>query len=244
MGVVEPVRDEPVNWLLAEATKAPDATKAENAASSRPSPAPRPHVAQIAPSPKAVPAPASMPPLPEDLATLDAWFRDSQDLPGSSWSARRVLPTGPIMAPILVLTDMPDLADQEAGHLLAGDVGTLFDAMLAAIGQQRAALRIGSIALTRPPGGRWDEENAAKLRAIALHHIRIAKPAAVLLAGQMTCRLITGQDVPTDGDGLRNINHFGATTATIAIHHPRLLLNRPGLKRGAWNALKTLREPA
>ncbi len=144
----------------------------------------------------------------------------------------------------MIVSDLPDAEDLASGQLFAGPIGALFDAMLAAIGHQRDGLRIASIAATRPPGGQWDADAGQRLRALALHNIAISNPRAVLLLGQSTCQLLTGDDVPADGDGLRNINHYGVTTAAVAIHHPRLLLNRAALKRGAWTALKCLREPA
>jgi DNA polymerase len=235
-GLTDPVQDDPCLWVQPPAP-----------ANDVPAPLTPTTInhGKTAPEWSKKPAPPAVAPtdLPADLASFDVWLRDHPTVPGAEWSPRRICPIGPECAPIMVLSDMPDPADIAAGHLLSGDVGALFDAMLAAIGRTRTELRLGSIALTRPAGGRWDDEGAALLRDIALHHIKIARPAHLLLLGQMTCRLMTGKDVPADGDGLRNINHYGVTTAATAIHHPRLLLTRQALKRGAWTALKMLREP-
>jgi uracil-DNA glycosylase len=229
-GLVDPVKDEPCAWLQPLRTEAVQSVLA--------SPTTR------APQPPATPEVAMPRNLPDSLPAFEAWLRDDPALVGGLWSHQRILPLGPENAPLMVLSDMPDVDDFAAGHLLAGPIGELFDAMLAAIGLQRSTLRLASVALTRPAGGRWDDGSTNALRDIALHHIALAKPQRLLLLGQQTCRLLTGDDVPADGHGLRNINHYGVTTAAVAIHHPRLLLTRQALKRGAWTALKQLREPA
>lgn len=238
-GVVDPMQDDARRWLQPSAP-ANDPLPPEAAPA-----APRPTADKAAPARSSTPAQAAYrtPDLPAELAAFDAWLATSADLPGATWSAQRIVPQGPAAAPIMVLADMPDVDDLAAGMLLAGAVGELFDAMLAAIGRERKDLRLGSIALTRPPGGRWDEASASALRAIALHHIHVARPQRILLLGEQTCRLLTGEDIAADGTGLRNVNHYGVTTAVTAIHHPRLLLTRPALKRGAWTALKNLKEP-
>lgn len=187
--------------------------------------------------------PPAVSPWPDAVAAFDAWVAADPALPGGDWS-RRIAPIGPAEAPLMIVADVPDADDLASGQLLAGPVGALFDAMLAAIGRNRDGLRIASIAATRPPGGQWDHATGQRLKSLTLHNIAISKPRAVLLLGQSTCQLLTGEDVPADGDGLRNINHYGVTTAAVAIHHPRLLLNRAALKRGAWTALKCLRESA
>jgi uracil-DNA glycosylase len=235
-GLTDPVQEDGAIWLQSAAPVAAPQPEPKRAAA----PLPSAEARVSAPPPAAFDHSA----LPGDLISFDQWLSNDPALPGAHWSAQRIAPAGPAAAPLMVISDMPDADDLAAGHLLAGAVGELFDAMLGAIGHQRAASRLASIALTHAPGGRWDDETAGALRTIMLHHIRLAAPARLLLLGQQTCRLLTGDDVPAEGHGLRNINHYGATVAAVAIHHPRLLLNRQALKRGAWTALKQFREPA
>ncbi len=245
-GVVEPVQNDPFQWLqpMTPANDLPSPAKASLPSVQFGAAVPF-QSSRHAPQPDVDKAPAVVrkSDLPSDLPGLDNWLRDNPALPGASWSPQRILPRGPSDAPIMVIADVPDTDDFVAGHLLAGPAGVLFDAMLAAIKLDRKDLRIGSIALTRPAAGRWDDASAAGLLEIALRHIEIVRPKHVLLLGQLTCRLLTGEDVAADGEGLRNINHYGVTTAATAIHHPRVLLRQPALKRGAWTALKSLREP-
>jgi DNA polymerase len=181
--------------------------------------------------------------LPSDLADFDAWLATRPTQLGAIWSEAPVLPQGPANAPLMILSDTPDVDDSVAGHLFAGAQGRLLDAMLAAIGLSREMVRIGSIAFTRPPAGRIEGADSVLLLTVARHHIALARPRKLLLLGQQTCSLLTGEVVPPDGLGQRQINLLGGMKTVTAIHHPRLLLKQPLLKRPAWTALKPLKEP-
>lgn len=183
-------------------------------------------------------------PLPDDLDGFDSWLASRPALPGAMWSGPPVLPYGPVAAPLMIMSDAPDEDDLVQGALFAGAPGRLLDAMLAAIGLTREAVRVASIALTRPPAGRIEGADSDTLLAMARHQISIARPRHLLLLGQQTCSLLTGEVVPPDGLGQRQINLSGGMRAAIAIHHPRLLLKQPLLKRPAWTALKPLKEPS
>lgn len=244
-GLLDAVRDEPMDWL------APVAKAAPVVAPSRPAAAPATlndagqAVRPAAPAPAAqasAPAEIALPPMPGDLAAFDAWLAAHPALPGAIWSPATVLPQGPAEPRLMIIADVPDQEDISAGHLFSGVPGRMLDAMLVAIGLDRAAVRLASIGYTRPPAGRLDGPDVAPLLAMTLHHIGLARPKALLLIGQQTCSLLTGEVVPPDGQGQRQINHSGANTAAFAIHHPRLLLKQPLLKRSAWTALKRLKE--
>lgn len=231
-GLIDAVSDDPFDWLAPIAKPAPrDIAEMQRATLAKVAPA----ASTASATPKAA--------LPTDLAAFDTWLADSADLPGLEWSMQRVLPSGPAEAPLMLLADAPDPADIEAGRLFSGAQGKLIDAMLAAIGLSRGACRIGSIALTRPIGGRLDGSDADRLTAIARRHVALAKPRALLLLGQQSAQLVAGEGV---SPALRQLefNHDGVTVAAFAIHHPRLLLERPLLKRPAWDVLKRVRELA
>lgn len=236
-GVAEHVQDDPAAWLQRQDAGLP-LDQAKNAVELSVKGGKNREAL-----PEAHAAPPIRRPLPATLADFDRWLLSAEDVPGASWSSGRVGPVGDVNAALMVISDMPDPEDFADRQLLSGEVGQLFDAMIGAIGRRRPDLRLASIAVTRPPGGRWDDGTATALREIMLHHIQLVQPARIILLGQMTCRLLTGQDVDASGHDLRNINHYGVTTAVTAIHHPRLLLRRANLKRGAWTALKMLREP-
>lgn len=232
-----PANDGPCNWLADQrgsAGSTPVAVaRSESPSQSDDAPQPIAHPKQdgLADALAAIP----------DLASFDLWLHQAA-LPGRAWSDRIVLPTGSGNASLMILADVPDLEDIEAGALFSGEAGRLLDAMLAAIDLTRENCRIGSIAFTRPIGGQLDDAHKGLLKAIAQRHIALANPAKLLLLGQQSCLIMTGQPIPPDGKGQREINHCGAMTAAFAAHHPRLLIARPQLKRPAWEALKRLKE--
>lgn len=239
-GLIDAVSDDPFDWRSPVAPSAPVTAARDIAALQRTTLA---HVAPAATTTSAEKPVA----LPDDLAAFDAWLAESADLPGSDWSIQRVLPSGPAEAPLMLLADAPDPADIEAGRLFSGAQGRLIDAMLAAIGLSREVCRIGSIALTRPIGGRLGGSDGGsdtdRLTAIARRHIALAKPRALLLVGQQSAQLVAGEGVSPTSRQLE-FNHDGVTVAAFAIHHPRLLLERPLLKRPVWDVLKRVRELA
>jgi uracil-DNA glycosylase len=230
-GVVDAVADTPADWLAAPR----QAVAVESSTASAPA-------VMRPPTPPPAASPLSTDALPDSLADFDAWLATDPALPGAKWSRHRVLPAGPEAAPLMIIGDVPDDTDIEQGAIFAGPVGALLDAMLAAVGHDRSALRLATIALTQPLGGRIDRVNGDALAAIMLHHIHLIRPQHVVLLGDQCCKLLTGKAVGTELESLRVINHYGVTTAASVIHHPRLLIERPVLKRSAWNVLKLLKD--
>lgn len=233
-GLTDAVSDDIVDWL------APVAPSAARTAVAPPQPyrqepaSPAPVIARAGAT-----DPGDAPPF--DLSAFDEWLASSTGVPGHDWSMQRVIPSGPANAPLMLLADVPDPADIEAGRLFSGAQGRLVDAMLAAIGLTRDRCRIGSLGVTRPIGGRLDGDDGMQLLALARHHIAIARPHVLLLLGQQSAQLVAG-DAISPQPKQHSLNHDGVTTAAFAIHHPRLLLERPLLKRPAWEVLKRVRE--
>lgn len=61
------------------------------------------------------------------------------------WDGISLTATGPADATLMVLVDCPDRDDGEAGQILSGAPGRLFDRMLAAIGQSRETVHLASV---------------------------------------------------------------------------------------------------
>lgn len=220
-GVDSAVSETPVNWL--RPVLSPTATAR---ALNRPAPA------------------DDIPPdtLPNRLDAFHAWLADSPVLQEAAWAGPRILPSGPAAVPLMVVCDMPDIADGERGALLSGDAGELFDAMLAAIGLARENIYLSSLALTRPPGGILSDTDEAILAARMRHHIKLAGPRRLLLLGERTNRALMTAGATQRISGLRSVNHGGGTVEAIAIRHPRFLLKQPTAKADSWRALQYLIE--
>lgn len=77
--------------------------------------------------------------------------------------------------------------------------------------------------------------NAAD-KALLDRHILMHKPLAVVVLGESACRMVKGTDEP-----LKKIRgHFFQChgVSVMATHHPSVLVERPALKRQAWDDLK------
>ncbi len=175
---------------------------------------------------------------PGDWQAFQTWLREDEDVPGSQWDARRVLPAGKAEAPLMLLTAWPEIDDQREGILFADAAGKLLDAMLRAIGLSRADCYVASLAVTRPPGGRCDARDAAELDRLLWHHLRLAKPRRLLLIGGDIVRMAAGIALPDARGRLLDINQDGGKVEAVAVAHPATLLARPVQKAAAWDSLK------
>lgn len=240
-GVDALVGEEPAGWLAAPPANDPAPARPKTAAT-------------LAPEPEAAPLPAALQrqevvevpvakgpvELPEDWADFQNWLAQHPDVPGSQWDARRVLPVGEAGAPLMLLTAWPEIDDQRDGELFAGPAGKLLDAMLLAIGTTRSDTYMASLAVTRPPGGRCDEKDAADLDRLLWHHLRIARPGRLLLIGSDITRMAARLALPDARGRLLDINQDGGKVEAVAIAHPAMLLARPAQKVAAWDSLKLL----
>ncbi len=203
--------------------------------------------APVSPPVSASPAPsgaiaAKRPPLPADLPAFDAWIAEHGAGIVPEWGRRVVPPQGPADAPIMVVTDFPEPEDVAAGHFFAGEQGALVTAMLKAIDLDLSAQRRASICVTRPLERRISAEAMQKLAPLIRHQIDLVRPRVILAMGGTCCHLLTGRDQVPAPDDQPFFNHNGTKTAIFAVHHPRMLISRPNLKRHAWEVLKLMRE--
>lgn len=222
-GVDTLVEDRPRDWL------------------SRPAVAPAP-VAQPAPvpAPARVPAPApKVAALPESLDDLIAWMGESPDVPEARWGRTRILPTGDPKSDLMIIIEMPEPDDAEAGVLLAGEVGALFDRMLVAIGRDRQSVWLSPFATVRSVG-RVSREIGHRLTHIARHQIELVAPRRLLIMGDLPNRALIGENWQDGRGSLQSINFGAVNVEAVSTFHPRLLHDRPAFKAQAWKDLQLL----
>ncbi|MBR0551243.1 uracil-DNA glycosylase [Stakelama marina] len=210
-GVDVLVEDEPRDWLARRPT--PDA---------------------VAATPVAEPAA-----LPDTLDAFVAW-RTGEDAPEAAWNASILSPQGNPQADLMVIVDMPETGDADAGTLVSGPAGRLLDRMLAAIGLDRDHIYLSSLALARPLTGTLPPGAEDPLAELTRHHIGLAAPKRVLLLGQTVNRAVLGPDGARQRGRLHAINHLGREFPTVASLHPRFLLERPAAKAESWKDLQLL----
>lgn len=212
-GVDSAVGDAPVNWL-------------------RPSP-------RVGTGAKDTVPPASM---PQDIAGFLDMLAHGPEQPERRWPSPALLPTGPLDASLMVITDMPDPADLTAGALLSDKAGLLFDAMLRAAGLDRQSVHLASLFTARPPGGMVEAADLDTAARRMLMHVHLARPRRLLILGDRTTRALLATNDDSGSQGLRDFKHDGGILPAIATFHPRLLLGQPAAKAACWRALQCLIE--
>jgi DNA polymerase len=207
-----------------------------------------PSAATLAPS--AVPAPAVAPSAPPLSAPADV---------GTRWEALRievaqctrcalhltrtqgVLGVGPKRCDWLVIGEAPGAEEDRRGEPFVGAAGQLLDAMLRAIGLDRASnVYIANVLKSRPPGNRdpKPEEVAACLPYLE-RQIELLRPKIMLAVGRIAAQNLLATDTPLGR--LRGRVHRFGDTPLVVTYHPAYLLRTPADKRKAWEDLKFAR---
>lgn len=238
-GVDALVGEEPAGWLVLPPANDAAAPKPKPAIATEPEYVPLPAILQRREAPETVEAKGPVV-FPDAWDDFQHWLATSDDVPGSQWDARRILPVGQTNAPLMLLTAWPEIDDQRDGALFTGAAGQLLDAMLRAIGTTRDACYMASLAVTRPAGGRCEGTEAAELDRLLWHHLRLANPERLLLIGSDIVRMAAASELPETRGKLLNINQDGGKVETVAVAHPAMLLARPAQKAAAWDSLKLL----
>jgi DNA polymerase len=181
-----------------------------------------------------VPAPA----LPDSLPALQSYFAD---LAGAD-EGPPILPAGDASAGLMLLAAMPTAFDTSQTGLFAGREGRLLDAMLGAIGRDRASSYLATLALRRPAGGRIGGAALADHLRLARRHIALAAPKALLLLGEDSARAMLDLRLPAARGQIHKIDVDGVTVNVVVTFHPQMLLESPARKAECWADLRRLLE--
>jgi DNA polymerase len=192
--------------------------------------------------PRALTAHALIPPAkwPETLAALHMALGQGDALPGNIYGGKAALPKGEANVPLMIIGDLPDDEEIEAGYYGTGICARLLGNMIQAAGFDRADCYIAGLASTRPATGELPDEDLAELAAFALHHANLVNPGAILILGSAASRALLGKDLMEARANLPEINHIVGKKAATPTFHPRTLLARPMLKAQAWKDLQMI----
>lgn len=205
-GVDTFVEDDPRDWLAATAP-----VRAEPAA------------------PPPAEAPAA---LPDDLGAFRRFLLADASIPGPP--AARIDATGDPASGAMLVLDMPEASDRAEGRLLSGEVGQLFDKMLAAMGLSRETAYMAPLSPARSASGRLTPETIAALAPLMRHHVALARPKRLLLLGDAPARALLGLGCVEARGRTHDVDGIPA----IVSFHPRLLLQTPARKAAAWADLQ------
>jgi DNA polymerase len=195
----------------------------------------RPTAAVRTPSLAPTAAPAG---LPATLPEFHEWLRTSSAIPVPE--TLRIAPAGDIASGLMMLVDQPEADDADAGQIMSGEIGRLFDRMIAAIGRDRASIYLAAMAPGRPGGGYIDPAMAAQFTRIARHHAGLAKPRVLLLMGEAPSRALLNLGFVEARGRIHEIDLDGTSVRAIATFHPRTLIQHPAQKARAWADLQLL----
>jgi uracil-DNA glycosylase family 4 len=143
----------------------------------------------------------------------------------------------------LVVGEAPGAEEDRRGEPFVGRAGHLLDAMLQAIGLNRANnVYIANVLKSRPPGNRDPRpEEVAACLPFLIRQIELLKPRVMLAVGRIAAQNLLGTDAPL-GRLRGQVHRFGElNTPLIVTYHPAYLLRTPGDKRKAWEDLKFAR---
>jgi DNA polymerase len=189
---------------------------------------------RAAPATLDAPRPA---PLPTSLTALRELLADQ-----AHGDEPAILPTGDTAAGLMLLTAMPTAFDTPHSGLFASSEGRLLDAMLGAIGRDRASTYLASLAPFRPAGGRLEEHALAELLRLARRHIALIAPKALLLLGDAAARALLGLPITAARGRAHQLALDEITVNVVVTFSPQMLLERPASKADCWADLRRLLE--
>lgn len=188
--------------------------------------------------PSADAAPGAEPPAPSTLAEFRSWLAESPSVPLAGTTARRVLPTGPELAPVMLIVDAPTSEAAANGEPLAGESKTLAERMLAAIGIAAKDAYVAPLCSFPLTGARLNGGDLQACADLARRHVALARPERLLLLGDGPARALLGKGVVEARGHLHRVEGV----RTVATFGPRHLLQRPLDKALAWKDLLLLME--
>jgi DNA polymerase len=177
---------------------------------------------------------------PPQLDLFQAWLASSAALPYAAPSAPRVCPAGDPAAGLMIVTDMPTGEDCNAGLLISGEAGRLFERMLAAIGRSRETIYLAALSCLRSPDGRFSTDAAKQCATLARHHAGLVSPKALLIFGDAASKALLGLPLAqARGRWHELTTHAGPVKALVTLP-PAFLLGQPAAKAHAWADLQLL----
>lgn len=141
---------------------------------------------------------------------------------------------------LMLIGEAPGADEDEQGLPFVGQSGQLLNAMLAAIGVDRAAgeCYIANVVPWRPPANRPPSlDEIAACRPFLDQHIALVQPKLLVLLGGIACKTLLNE---TSIGSMRGKVHpytliNGETVPTCVTYHPAYLLRSPRQKGAVWH---------
>lgn len=182
----------------------------------------------------------------DDIFEAIKSFREHPLFPGAKNTVLPQIPDGATGGqndiPLLVIADIPSLADDACGRILSGAEGELFDKMISAIGLAHEDIAITPLVFWRPAGGRTPgADEIAFCRPFVDRIVGLARPKKILTLGALAAMEIAGASLPRDhGKVKESIVDSPKPIEVVPIYKPDFILANPAVKKDVWEALKQL----
>lgn len=138
----------------------------------------------------------------------------------------------------MVVGEAPGAEEDARGEPFVGQAGRLLDAMLAAIGLDRAAhVFIANVLKCRPPGNRNPEpDEVARCEPYLVRQVQLVDPRLIVVMGRFAAQSLLRTDASIAS--LRGRVHGYAIgerrVPVVVTYHPAYLLRTPQDKAKAW----------
>ncbi|MFD2237072.1 uracil-DNA glycosylase [Aureimonas populi] len=149
-------------------------------------------------------------------------------------------------AELMLIGEAPGREEDMAGEPFVGRSGRLLDRMLAAIGIERAAVRVTNAVPWRPPGNRTPTPAETEMcLPFVMRQVELVQPRVLVCVGSSAAKAVLGTQ-----DGIMRLRGrwtsvtlpSGQEIPATAILHPAYLLRQPSHKRLTWRDLLSIRE--
>lgn len=195
-------------------------------------------------APVAVEALAAPDARPDPLRRLDALRAQVVTCPKCRLAESRthaVFGEGPPDAGWMIVGEAPGAQEDARGEPFVGQSGRLLDAMLAAIGLDRARdVFIANVVKCRPPGNRNPQaDEIAACEPYLREQIELVRPAVLVLMGRFAAQTLLRTTEPI-GVLRGRVHRYGThdwSVPTLVTYHPAYLLRTPADKAKAWRDL-------
>ena len=182
-------------------------------------------------------APDAAPQRATTLAALRAQLGDCHRCPLCDDRTNLVFGEGAEHPRIMFVGDMPTADEDRTGRPLAGAEGELLTKMLQAMKLTPEQVYLTSVVKCRSnPARRPHPEEVRRCRPVLAAQIRIAQPEVIVVLGGAALAALKPDETLTAEDRGKWMELHGVPM--MPTFHPTLLLQKPELKKAAWQDLQ------
>lgn len=160
---------------------------------------------------------------------------DQQNYCQTCGSTNSILGSGDANADWMFVTDAPSQSDLSLLQLFSGRAGQLYEAMLLAIGLDRATVYTTSVFKCTAPADQSLTPNCDKLLR---RQIELVQPKVIICFGEFASQSVLRSNESLEVLRTQQSMCYQTQTPVVATYNPVQLLEQAELKAGAWHDLK------